>query len=179
MSLLRRLRPARAFRDHDEHFATGDTHIQRSQAELRIALMAAGPDIEFVAVPRADDVGLRLREHEAAALAIGGDVLLDPRQGFALAYRAAHVGADVPIGGELPLDVKHADFDAIDLDHFAAGVRKGCNRSEFNFTHDDLVYTRRNHIDRSNRLRPAARIISETTVTTSVGVTRSAVTGGG
>jgi hypothetical protein len=28
-------------------------------------------------------------------------------------------------------------------------------------------------------LRPAARIISETTVTTSVGVTRSAVTGGG
>jgi hypothetical protein len=177
--MLCRLRPARAFGDQDEHFATGNTHIQRSQPELRIALMAAGPNIEFVSVPGADDVGLRLREYEAAALAIGGNVLLDPRQDFALAYRATHVRAGVPIGGELPLDVKYADFDAIDLDHSAAGVRKGCNRSQIDFAHDDLAYTRRNHIDRSNRLRPAARIISETTVTTSVGVTRSAVTGGG
>jgi hypothetical protein len=177
--MLCRLRPARAFRNQDENFTTGNTHIQRSQPKLRIALMTAGPDIEFVAVPRADDVGLRFRKYEATALAIGGNVLLDSWQDFALAYRATHVWAGVPIGGELPLDVKHADFDAIDLDHFAAGVRKSCNRSQINFAHDDLAYTRRNHIERSNRLRPAERIISETTVTTSVGVTRSAVTGGG
>src|ERR1700688_337690 len=122
MPLLSRLRWVRAIRNQDKDFAIGNTHIQRSQAKPRIALMASGLDIELVAVPRADDVGLSLREYKAAALAIGGNVLFDPRQDFTLANRAAHVRANISVGAELPLDVKHANFDAVDLDNFAAGV---------------------------------------------------------
>jgi hypothetical protein len=71
MLLLFRLGPEREIGDKDEDFATGNTHIQRSQAKPRIALMASGLDIEFVAVPWADNISLSFREYEAAALAIG------------------------------------------------------------------------------------------------------------
>jgi hypothetical protein len=124
-----RSRPVRAIRNQDKNFALGNTHIQRSQAKPRIALMAAGPDIEFVAMPWADNIGLNLREHEAETLAIGCDVLLNTRQDFALANRAAHMRANISIGAELPFDVKHANFDTVDLDHFAAWIRKGGDRS--------------------------------------------------
>jgi len=87
--------------------------------------MAAGLDIEFVAMPWTDNIGLSLREHEPETLAIGGDVLFNTRQDFALANRAAHMRANVPIGAELPLDAKYANFDAVDLDHLSARVRKG------------------------------------------------------
>jgi hypothetical protein len=110
---------------NDENFASGNAYVQWSQTESRIALMAAGLDIEFVAMPWADNIGLGLREHETETFAVGGDVLFNTRQDFALANRAAHMRANVPIGAELPLDAKHANFDAIDLDHLAARVRKG------------------------------------------------------
>src|SRR5580704_4241046 len=116
--------------------------------------MAAGTDIEFIAVPRADDVGLSFREHEAAAFAVRGNILLDARQDFSLTYRATHVRADISVSVELAFHMKDANLNAMDLDHSAAGIRKCGDRPKIDFTHDHLARyrTRRNHIDRSNRL---------------------------
>jgi len=122
---LCRSRPVRPIRNQDKNFAIGNTHIQCSQGKPRIALMATGPDIEFVAMPWADNIGLSLREREAETFAISGNVLLNTRQDFALANRATHMRANVSVGAELPLNTKYPNFDAVDLDHFAARIRKG------------------------------------------------------
>lgn len=123
---LRRLRLARAIRYHDEDLTIGDAHFERPQPQLRIALMAAGTDIELVAVPRANNIGLGLRENKTTALAVLGYVLLDTRQNLSLADRSTHVRANISVGAELPFDMEDADFGSIDLDYFAAGV--GCAR---------------------------------------------------
>jgi hypothetical protein len=58
--LLCRSRPVRAIRNQYKNFAIGNAHIQRSQAKPRIALMATGHDIKFLAMPWADIIGFSL-----------------------------------------------------------------------------------------------------------------------
>src|ERR1700759_5655163 len=146
--------------------------------------MRAGADVEFEAVPGADDVRLRLGERHALAGLVLGDDLLDLGDHLALTDRSAHVWAQVEIGVELAVELEHPDLEVAEADDFAAGIRKLRRGADIHLTHalpSTHRFSRLNHIDTSERLRPTARISALTVTTISVGVTRSGATtaGGG
>src|SRR5262249_12969663 len=66
-------------------------HINGAQAVFGVAAVAAGFDVEFPAVPGADDV-LLLGEAQAAAGLVRRQIFLDARDHLALADRAAVMG---------------------------------------------------------------------------------------
>src|SRR5271169_3987266 len=73
--------------------------------------MAAGRQIEFVAVPRADDVAL-LAEAQPRALLVGRDDFLDLMENLALANRAAGMRANIFISQDLAAGTENADFES-------------------------------------------------------------------
>src|SRR5271154_5890067 len=90
--------------------AHGDRH--RRQPHRGVARMAAGREIEFVAVPRADDVAL-LAEAQPGALLVGGDDFLDLMENLALADRAAGMRTDILISQHFAAGPENADFDIV------------------------------------------------------------------
>ncbi len=72
--------------------------------------MAAGGEIEFIAVPGTDDVAL-LAEAESRALLVGGDDFLDLVKDLALTHRTAGMRADVLVGQHLAAGAENADFE--------------------------------------------------------------------
>jgi hypothetical protein len=72
--------------------------------------MTAGREIEFIAVPRADDVAL-LAEAQAGAFLIGRDDFLDLIENLALADRATSMRSDVLIGQHFAAGAEDADFE--------------------------------------------------------------------
>ena len=65
-----------AARHTDVNLAVADGDRHRREPHRRIAGMASGREIEFITVPRADDVAL-LAEPQARALLVGRDDFLD------------------------------------------------------------------------------------------------------
>src|SRR3984957_12818136 len=88
--------------------AHGDFY--RRQPHRGVAGVAAGGEVEFVAVPRADDVAL-LAKAQPRALLVGRDDFLDLMEDLALANRAAGVRADVFVGQHLAAGAEDADFE--------------------------------------------------------------------
>src|SRR5579871_6277469 len=97
--------------------------------------MPARLNVELIAVPWANDVRMILREGEAEAGLIVRDQLLHAGDDLTLAYRPAHVRADILPGRERTVPAKHADGDAVDLDHFSAGIRKIVRGADHNVPH--------------------------------------------
>src|SRR5580704_8733742 len=88
--------------------AHGDFH--RRQPHRGVAGVAAGGEVEFVAVPGADDVAL-FAEAQPRALLVRRDDFLDLMEDLALAHRAARMGTDVFVGQHLAAGAEDADFE--------------------------------------------------------------------
>src|ERR1700688_4242113 len=71
--------------------------------------MTAGGEIEFVAVPRADDVAL-FAEAQPRALLVGREHFLDLIEDLALANRPAGMRTDVLVGQHFAAGAEDADF---------------------------------------------------------------------
>src|ERR1051326_2302169 len=84
--------------------------------------MTAGGEIEFVAVPWADDVA-RFAEAQAGALLVGCDHFLDLVKDLALADRAAGMRADVLVGQDLAAGAEEADFESFAREYAIIAVR--------------------------------------------------------
>src|ERR1700759_4478743 len=97
--------------------------------------MRAGADVEFEAVPGADDVRLRLGERHALAGLVLGDDLLDLGDHLALTDRSAHVRTQVEIGVELAVELENPDLEVAEADDLAAGIRKLRRGADIDLTH--------------------------------------------
>src|SRR5262245_38421394 len=97
--------------------------------------MLAGAQIELEAVPRANDVLLRLREAHSEARLVRCDMLLDLGHDLALTDRAAHVRAVVLVGDEIAVEIEHCDLDAADLHHAMRLAVERRDRTEAYFRH--------------------------------------------
>src|SRR2546430_997721 len=83
-------------------------NIDLAQPCRRISRMAAGLDVELVAVPWADDVRVGLVEVEHAHPALCVHRLDHPAHDAALAHRAAAMRAPIVPRIELAIDAEHA-----------------------------------------------------------------------
>src|SRR5262249_5816946 len=99
--------------DADIDVSVTDGDRDRGEPHRRIAGMAAGGQIEFVTMPRANDVAL-LAKAQPGAFVVGRDHFLDLVETLALTHRAAGVGTDVFIGKHFRAGAKDADFEFID-----------------------------------------------------------------
>src|SRR5262245_33848637 len=86
-------------RSRDAHIdaVVAHPHVDRPQAIFGVAAVTAGFDVEFPAVPGADDVAL-LGETQAAAGLVRRKLLLDARDHLALTDRTAVVRAKILVG---------------------------------------------------------------------------------
>src|SRR5262245_32249465 len=109
-------------------------NADRPQAILGIAAVAAGFDVEFPAVPGADDV-LALGEAQPAAGLVGTQFLLDARDDLALADRSAVVWAVILVGEQAVALPKDAELEAVDPQHAVAALRELAE-----FAHHALVH---------------------------------------
>jgi hypothetical protein len=75
--------------------------------------MAAGRKIEFIAVPRADDVAL-FAEAQAGAFLFRCYYFLDLVENLALADRAAGMRTDILIGEHVAAGAKDPDLDVVE-----------------------------------------------------------------
>src|SRR5262249_57455139 len=75
-------------RDADINAVVAHLNLDRPQAIFRVAAVAAGLDVEFPAMPRADDVTF-FGETQPAAPLIRRELFLDPRDHLALTDHAA------------------------------------------------------------------------------------------
>ncbi len=75
--------------------------------------MTAGLQIEFVAVPRTDNIPL-LAEAQARALFVGGDQLFDLIENLALTDRAAGMRAHILIRHHPIAEAEDANFQSIE-----------------------------------------------------------------
>src|SRR6516164_414975 len=87
----------RLFGEADVNLAVAHRDLDRREPHRGIAGMAAGGEIVFVAVPRADDVAL-LAEAQSRALLVGRQHFFDLVENFSLADRAAGMGTGVLVG---------------------------------------------------------------------------------
>src|SRR5262249_56565241 len=88
----------------------------RPQAIFGVTAVAAGFDVEFPAVPGADDVAL-LGETQAAAGLVRCKLLLDARDHLALTDRTAVVGAMILVGDQPVAFAKNSQLEGIDPQH--------------------------------------------------------------
>src|SRR5262245_56689578 len=109
-------------------------NVDRPQAILGIAAVAAGFDVEFPAVPGADDV-LALGETQPAAALVGSQFLLDTRDDLALADRAAVVRAVILIGEQAVALAKDAELEVVHAQHAVTALRELAE-----LAHHDLVH---------------------------------------
>ena len=84
--------------------------------------MPAGPQVELVAVPGADDVHVGVRPFLPAAGHVLVEDFLDTGENAPLADRPAHVRAVVLVGIEAVADTEHANLDLAAGDHLAAAI---------------------------------------------------------
>ena len=75
--------------------------------------MAAGGEIEFIAVQRANDVAL-LAEPQAGAFLVRRDHFLDLVENLALTDRPTGMRAQVLVGEHLAAGAKDADLELLD-----------------------------------------------------------------
>src|SRR5258707_14666999 len=99
--------------DNDIDVPVGNLELGPAQGEAFAGRMAAGPQVELPAVPRADDV-LALRvvlEHPGLAVVVHrlADLMVDA----APAHRPAPMGALIVPGDQLALDIEDADLGAV------------------------------------------------------------------
>src|SRR3977135_1912997 len=94
-------RPTRSILRRHAHIDAVVAHpdVDRPQAIFGIAAVATGLDVEFPAVPGADDVAL-VGETQAAAGLVGPKLLLDARDHLALAHRAAVMRTAILVGAD-------------------------------------------------------------------------------
>src|SRR5262245_300330 len=123
------------FRRH-AHIDAVVTHanVDRSQAIFGIAAVAAGFDVEFPAVPGADDV-LALGEAQPPAGLIRRKLFLDARDHLALADRTTVMRAEVLVGDQPVAFAENAELERVDAQHAVAAV---CELAEL--THQDFVH---------------------------------------
>ena len=102
-------------RGRDAHIdaVVAHPHIDRPQAIFGVTAVAAGLDVEFPAVPRADDVAL-LGETQAAAGLVRRKLLLDARDHLALTDRTAVVRAMILVGDEAVALAKNSELESVD-----------------------------------------------------------------
>src|SRR5262249_24458807 len=96
----------------DVNLAVAHGNRHRSEPHRRIARMAAGGEIEFIAVPWADDLALFAKAQPGAFL-IRGDHLLDLVKNLALADRTSGMRTDILIGKHFAAGAKNPDFDLV------------------------------------------------------------------
>src|SRR6516162_91325 len=109
-------------------------HSHRPQAIFGVTAVAAGLDVEFPAVPGADDVAL-LGETQAAAGLVRCKLLLDARDHLALTHRTAVVRAMILVGYQPVAFPKNSKLEGIDTQHAVAAIREFVERA-----HHDLVH---------------------------------------
>src|SRR4029077_7013985 len=90
-----------------------DGDRDRGEAHRRIARMAAGGEIEFIAVPRANDMAL-LAELQAGAFLVRRDHFLDLVENLALTHRPAGMRAHVLVGEHFAAGAKDADLELVE-----------------------------------------------------------------
>src|SRR5262249_53933428 len=99
--------------DNDIAMPVGDLELGFAQGEPFAARMTAGSQIEFPAVPGADDVlvlGVML-EHASLAVLVHrfADQVVNP----SLAHRSAAMGTLIVPGDQFAIDVEDPDFDSV------------------------------------------------------------------
>src|SRR5258708_30618976 len=109
--------------DNDIDMPVRDLELGPAQGEAFAARMAAGPQVELPAVPRADDVlavrvvlqhpGLAVFVHRLADLAVDA----------ALANRPPAMGTLIVPRDPLAIDVENADFGAVAGNHPPLSLR--------------------------------------------------------
>src|SRR5499427_10815199 len=103
--------------DNDIDMPVGDLELGLAQSKAFAARMAAGPQIELPAVPRADDV-LALRVVlQRPGFAVLVHRLADLTIDAALAHRSAPMGALIVPRNQLAIDVEDADLGAVAGNH--------------------------------------------------------------
>src|SRR5690606_2778284 len=87
--------------------------LELLQADIWVSYMTTGVEMEFIPVPRTDDV------HIIVVISLSGEQtflrekILDSRSAHAFAGRPTLVRADVPVAINLALAPKQSDFDAV------------------------------------------------------------------
>src|SRR5262245_17653227 len=110
-------------RDADINAVVAHLNLDRPQAIFRVAAVAAGLDVEFPAMPRADDVTF-FGETQPAAPLIRRELFLDPRDHLALTDRPAVVRAIVLVGDKAVAFAKDSELEAVDPQHAVATLRE-------------------------------------------------------
>src|SRR5262245_49786094 len=165
-------------RDADINAIVAHLDVDRPQAILRVAAVAAGLDVEFPAVPGTDDVAL-LGEPKAAAGLIRPQLFLDARDHLALTDRTAVMRAMILVGVETIALAKNPELERVDPQHAVAPFRELAELAHHDLVHrfTPVVLTaqsrspQRYHICRSKKLRSAARMMAQIAVTASVALT--------
>ena len=121
-------------RQADKDLTVADRDLNRRQPHRRIAWMTAGLQIEFIAVPRADDVPL-LAETQPRALFVGGNQLFDLIENLALADRAAGVRAHILIGHHPIAETENTHFHRIERKDAIIAFGEVCELGDRDFVH--------------------------------------------
>src|SRR5258708_9294171 len=103
--------------DNDIDMPVRDLELGPAQGEAFAARMAAGPQVELPAVPRADDVLAVRVVLQHPGLAVFVNRLADLAVDAALADRPAAMGTLIVPPHQLPIDVEHAEFRAVAGNH--------------------------------------------------------------
>src|SRR5581483_4698444 len=90
--------------------------------KARAALVGAGLDIEFIAVPGTDEVGLGRIIFQRARGAVACDRLDHALHDAALADRSGAVGTAVVPRKKFAIDLEDADLELAAYDHLAVAI---------------------------------------------------------
>src|SRR5262249_44269439 len=126
--------------DADINAVVAHLSLDRAQAIFRVAAVAAGLDVEFPAMPRADDVTF-FGETQPAAPLIRRELFLDPRDHLALTDRAAVVRAIVLVGDKAVAFAKDSELEAVDPQHAVATLGELTE-----LAHHDLIHSLHLHL---------------------------------
>src|SRR4029077_14188869 len=99
-----------------------------------IAAVATGLDVEFPAVPGADDVAL-VGKPQAAAGLVGPQLLLDARDQLAPAHRTAVVRTIILVGDDAVALPEDAELEGVDPQHPVAAFRELAELTHHDFVH--------------------------------------------
>jgi hypothetical protein len=106
----------------DIDFPVGDLDIEAPKPGVLVSGMHARFDIEFVPVPRANDVDVFLRPGKTLAGSIVCDQFHHAVQNAPLTYGSALMNAFVFIGEKFAVDKKHTNFQIAANDHSSAAI---------------------------------------------------------
>src|SRR5215475_5131786 len=125
--------------DNDIDVPVGDLELGPAQGEAFTTRVAAGPQIELPAMPRADDI-LALwvvLQHPGFAVLVHrlADLLVDA----ALTHRPATMGALIVPRDQLAIDVEDADFGAVAGNHAPLSLDQFVNPSNHKVFHSTFI----------------------------------------